>query len=306
MFFKDIFGRQTGLLRTKWISTAIIGAAAMALAGWSGAAQAQTPPAAKTHVKEAIPTKSASFWANYVAVTMGFYAAEGIDLEFSVIDPNITISSIIGKGVDIAYADSSNLMYAIEKGADLIAVGMSTERQPYRLMAGPTIKTIADLKGKKIGSTSEVDVYTYVIKEIVRKGGLNPDKDVEFVFGGNQTRRVAALVGGAIDAGLFSPPQDSRLKGQGYNGLAFTPDYYPLLTLSAETVTREWLDQNHDVLRRLLRAEQKAVDWLNDPANKAKALEILMKEVGSNLPDSEEAYNYYIGQHVWKEACIHE
>jgi ABC-type nitrate/sulfonate/bicarbonate transport system substrate-binding protein len=145
-----------------------------------------------------------------------------------------------------------------------------------------------------------------VIKEILRKAKIDPDKDVEWVIGGNQGKRMSAIVADAIDAGLFSPPSDSRLKSQGYNDLAFTPDYYPELTLSAEAVNRDWAQKNGDALRAVLRAELKAVQWLNDPANKAKAIDILVKESGSSVADAEEAYKYYIGQHVWTDACIHQ
>ena len=90
---------------------------------------------------------------------------------------------------------------------------------------------------------SEIDVYTYVIKTILRGAGLNPDKDVVWVVGGNQQRRLAAMTGGNIDAGFFSPPSDSRLRKAGFNGLAFAPDYVPHLMLSTQVVRRDWAQE---------------------------------------------------------------
>ncbi|MGH7227157.1 MAG: ABC transporter substrate-binding protein, partial [Gemmataceae bacterium] len=148
-------------------------------------------------------------------------------------------------------------------------------------------------------------IYTYVLKEILRKAHLDPDKDVVWVIGGGQNQRLGAIIGGAIQAGLFSPPADARLKGLGFNTLAFTPDYYPNLTLSAETVSRDWAKQHGDVLRRLLHAQTEAVQWLNDPANKAKAIQILTTAINASPADAEAAYDYYIGTHVWTDACIH-
>ncbi len=274
----------------------------MVLAGlaWSAALSAD-----KIVVREAFPSKGADFWPNYVAETEGFYAKEGLDVRQEVVDPNITVSALIGSGVEVSFADSTQLLYALDKHADLVAFGLSTDRQPYRLMASPTVKSVAALKGKKIGATSEIDVYTSVIKMVLRKAKLDPDKDVVWIYGGNQTRRLANLVGGNVDAGLFSPPADQRLKELGYNGLAFTPEVIPDLSLSAESVRRDWAQRNGDTLRRLLRAEAEAVHWLNDPANKAQALRILMAQNGAGPADAEEAYDYFVGKTVWLDACIH-
>jgi ABC-type nitrate/sulfonate/bicarbonate transport system substrate-binding protein len=259
----------------------------------------------KVVVREGFPSKVAAFWPVYAASALGLFAKEGIDLEDVITDPNVTVSALMGGSVQISYADSTQLLLALDKGANLVAVGLSTDRQPYRLMAAPTIKTIADLKGKKIGAASAIDIYTYVLKEILRKANLDPDKDVEWVVGGGQNQRLAAIMGGAIQAGLFSPPSDARLKGAGFNALAFTPDYYPNLTLSAQTVRRDWAQQNGDTLRHVLRAQAEAVKWLNDPSNKAQAIEILAKAINASPADAEDAYGYYIGQHVWPDACIH-
>jgi ABC-type nitrate/sulfonate/bicarbonate transport system substrate-binding protein len=261
--------------------------------------------AEKTIIHEAFPSKNAAFWPNFIASALGLYAKEGIDLQPVIVDPNVTVSAVMGGSVEISYADSTQLLLVLEKDAALVAVGLSTDRQPYKLMAAPGIKTIADLKAKKIGAASAIDIYTYVLKEIMRKGGLDPNKDVDWVVGGGQNQRLAAAIGGAVQAGLFSPPSDAKLTGLGFSTLAFTPDYYPNLTLSAETVRRDWAQQNGDVLRRLLGAEAVAVKWVNDPANKMQAIEILSKAVNATPADAEDSYEAYIGKHAWTDACIH-
>jgi len=259
----------------------------------------------KVLIHEAFPSKNAAFWPNFVATSLGLYAKEGIDVQPVLTDPNVSVSALMGGSVEISYADSTQLLLAVEKGANLVAVGLSTDRQPYKLMAAPGIKTIADLKGKKIGAASAIDIYTYVLKQILRKGNLDPDKDVDWVVGGGQNQRLAAAIGGAVQAGLFSPPSDAKLTGLGFTTLAFTPDYYPNLTLSAETVRRDWVEQNGDTLRHLLAAEAAAVKWLNDPANKAGTIDILVKAVNATPADAEDAYEAYIGKHAWTDACIH-
>ena len=275
--------------------------AALVLSGAS-AGRAQSD---KIVVHESYPSKVATFWPNYVASSQGFYAKEGLDVQDLIVDPNVTVSTLIGDSVEVSYADSTQLLLAIQKGANLVAVGLQAERNPYSLMSSPAIKTIADLKGKRIGAAGEIDVYTYVIKQILRKAKLDPDKDVEWVFGGGQNQRVTAVIGGAIQAGLFSPPSDARLRELGFNTLAFTPDYAPNLTLSVETVRRDWAQQHADVLRKILRAQAEAVAWLNNPANKAQALPILEAAINASPADAAQSYDYYVGKHIWANACVH-
>ena len=260
----------------------------------------------KAIVRLAIPSNGAAFWPTYVADKQGFYAAQGLEVRRSVVDPNITVSSLIGGAMDIAFADSTQLLFALEKHADLVVVGLSADRQPYRLMTAPSITTLAGLKGKKIGVASEIDVYTYVLKTILRGAGLNPDKDVVWVVGGNQQRRLAAMTGGNIDAGFFSPPSDSRLRKAGFNGLAFAPDYVPHLMLSTQVVRRTWTQSNGDVLRRLLHAQTAAVQWLYDPKNKQEAIAILVEQTGAKPDDAQEAYEYFVAPHAWQDGCVHE
>ena len=169
---------------------------------------------------------------------------------------------------------------------------------------GP-IKTFAQLKGQKVGVASAIDIYTYVLHVIFQKHGLNPDKDVDWVVGGGQNQRLSAIIGGAIQGGLFTPPSDARLTGMGFNTLAFTPDYFPNLTLSQQTVRADWAQQHPDVVHKLLVAQQQAVQWLNNPANKAQAIQVLEDEIHATPADAEASYDYYIGKHVWPNACLH-
>lgn len=284
----------------------VVAAAAILLLPLGVVAAHAQQAAGKTVIHEAFPSKNAAFWPNFVATSLGYYAKEGIEVQPIIVDPNVSVSTLIGGSAEISYADTTQLLLALEKGANLVAVGLSTDRQPYKLMAAPGIKTIADLKGKKIGAASAIDIYTYVLKQIFIKGGLDPEKDVDWIVGGGQNQRLAAAIGGAVQAGLFSPPSDAKLSGLGFTSLAFTPDYYPNLTLSAETVRRDWAQQNGDTLRHLLAAEAVAVKWINDPANKAQAIDILAKAVNATPADAEDAYEAYIGKHAWTDACIHQ
>jgi ABC-type nitrate/sulfonate/bicarbonate transport system substrate-binding protein len=255
-------------------------------------------------VTRGVMSQTAVDWSHFVAQAEGFYAREGLDVQQTLVDPPTTVTALIGGSLNIVVVDTTGFILGIDKGANVVAVGPVADRNPYYLMVTPGIKTIADLKGKKIGAASPVEVYTTVLRNLLTKGGLNPDKDVEWVFGGGQNQRLAAILGGAINAGLFSSPADEKLRERGMQSLAFTPDIMPSLALSVTAVRRDWAQQHPDVVRKYLQAQADAIAWLNVPANKTKAIEILANATNSTPAEATTAYNYWIGKHVLSDRCV--
>jgi ABC-type nitrate/sulfonate/bicarbonate transport system substrate-binding protein len=267
-----------------------IAAAAIALLG--ARASADTP--AKTVVRFATPSITAQNWPHFIADARGFFAREGLDVQLIAIDPVAIVPALIGGSVDVALTPATQLILGIDKGAGVVATGSGADRMPYHLMVPGSVKTVKDLAGKHVAAVSPIELYTLVIKRILRKGGLDPDKDVDLVYGGGQNQRYAAVAGGAVQAGLFAAPQDTKLAESGFHALAFTPDYYKYLQLSITAVRRDWAVKNPAAMRGYLKAMAEASRWLADPANKADALAILEKATNVSAFEAADAYDEYV------------
>jgi NitT/TauT family transport system substrate-binding protein len=270
----------------------------------AGDGMAQAPQ--KVVIRDLFPSQTSVTWINDVAKDEGFYAKENLEVEHIVTNPLQIVSAVISDSAEIGWANATQFVTASEKGTDLVAFGLSNFRPPYKLISVPSVKTVKDLKGKHIALSSETDVYNYVVRDIVRKGGLDPDKDIQWIIGTNSAARLAAISTGNIDAGLFSPPADSRLLKQGYNELAFTPDFFPNLTLSVEVARRSWLEKNEDAVRRYQRANAAAAKYMLDPKNRNRVVEILMKHTASSKADAEDAYDYFSKSGEWVDTCINK
>src|SRR5262249_25669573 len=86
---------------------------------------------------------------------------------------------------------------AAAAGADVVIVA-SSEPTPYKLIVQPGIKSIAALKGKRIGTDRFGGSSYYATRRMLEKLGLRPE-EVEFMQvtgGGNQ--RVAAFRSGIL------------------------------------------------------------------------------------------------------------
>src|SRR5206468_3251632 len=73
---------------------------------------------------------------------------------------------------------------------------------PFVLEVAAKITSIADLKGKKIGVSSVGSSSDIATRAALKKLGLDPDKDVTIVPVGSAAQRTAAMLSGAIDAGV--------------------------------------------------------------------------------------------------------
>jgi NitT/TauT family transport system substrate-binding protein len=260
-------------------------------------------PASLTVVRRGVMSLTPVDWAYFVAQSEGFFKREGLDVQQTLVDPPTTVTALIGGSLDIVVVDTTGFILGVDKSANIVAVGPVADRNPYYLMVSPDIKSIAELKGKKIGAASPIEVYTTVLRNILKKAGLDPDKDVEWVFGGGQNQRLAAMLGGAINAGLFSTPYDDKLRERGMTALAFTPDIMPSLALSVTAVRRDWAQQHPDVVRHYMKAISEALTWLNAPINKMHAIEILAQATNSTPAEAASSYSYWIGKHVLNDHC---
>jgi NitT/TauT family transport system substrate-binding protein len=82
-----------------------------------------------------------------------------------------------------------------------------------------TAKSIADLKGKKLGVTTVGSQEDSVVRFILRERGLIPDRDFAVVAVGGAPTRLAALSKGVIHGSTFIPPQDIAAEKLGLNPL---------------------------------------------------------------------------------------
>jgi ABC-type nitrate/sulfonate/bicarbonate transport system substrate-binding protein len=284
----------------------LIGAAVIVLMATHHRAGAQPADSDIYKMSRAAVSRAPADWPVFVAEQKGFFGREKIKVDSVYVSPANITGSLIGGAFDVALIPAYQLVLSVQKGAGLVAVGQGLDPAPYFLMVPGAIKTFADLRGKTIAAATRGDVYTYVLRDVLRKGGLDPDKDVTFIYGNNSNQRMAALLNGGISAGLQLPPETGTLADRGFHSLAFFPDYYRRLTLSLIAVRREWVAKNADHLRAYLRAIAAANMWLDDPANRQEATAILMKNTQTSEKAAAEAYRVFVQQigNYPTDACI--
>src|SRR5574342_310898 len=90
----------------------------------------------------------------WVAAKEGFFKKQGLDVKVvNIRGGTQATQALLGGGLDMAYSDPPGTIAAIAAGAPLVEVMATATVMPYYLVGAPTVKSLGDLKGKRVGSS---------------------------------------------------------------------------------------------------------------------------------------------------------
>ena len=139
---------------------------------------------------------------------LGYYRREGLTLEFFPLGPNtVVMEQIASKRIDFATGVPTVQLPVVARGETLPTVNFYEFTYPFKygLATNPDsrIGAFADLKGKTVG-VSSLGLTDYpIFKLILKRNGIDPDKDVNIIAVGEGVVGGQALKRGAVEA-LFS------------------------------------------------------------------------------------------------------
>lgn len=189
----------------------------------------------------------------YLAQNRGYYAEEGLIVEIILMAGLTSTRALIGNSVELGSA--SNPTAAVQ-GAKLKMLMVFNDKPPGMLIAQPSIKSVAELRGKRIGGSTVGSLEYGWMKELLPKFGLQLEKDVTFVPVGSTSTRFAALKAGTIDASPLSPPANFLAQDAGFPVLLRTADHLEDIQASI-VATDERLARQGEMVRRFMRATVK-------------------------------------------------
>jgi hypothetical protein len=133
--------------RLNWVASMLLTAMLLALLSSEGWAES---------IRTAIPQANLNYLSIYVAEARGFFRDEGLENETVVISGPLATAALLSGDVDFSGGGGSGMRAAL-KGAPLKGIYFQTEKVTFYLIADPSIKTAADLKGKKVAVGSSGD-----------------------------------------------------------------------------------------------------------------------------------------------------
>jgi ABC-type nitrate/sulfonate/bicarbonate transport system substrate-binding protein len=159
-------------------------------------------------------------------------------------------------------------------------------------MVNPSIRSPADLKGKRVGVQSIGGGVWMFSMLAFEHWGLNPERDnIQFRIIGDQAVMAQALTQNIIDAAYLGYTFGAQLEKQGYRMLADLAKLgipYQGLGVMAR---RSLLDRSPEIPERALRAMVESIAYINNPSNKMSVMRTLAKDLRlSKVEDAEGGY----------------
>jgi NitT/TauT family transport system substrate-binding protein len=213
-----------------------------------------------------------------VALDKGFFKAEGIQVDGIITSAGggTSLRNMIAGGVPYGEVNPGVVVAAITQGADLRIISdnvLTVAEFVWAVKPDSPIKTLADIKGKKIGFTNPRSTSQALAQMVAQKAGLQPS-DVELVRTGGFGEGYAALGTGMIDVAPIPEPLWAQYKDK-LRPIAFASDILPPLSNVVGVTTANMAAEKGDFIRAVIRARRKAVEFMI--ANPDEAGDIVAK-----------------------------
>ena len=246
---------------------------------------AQIPP---VHLHAGYAAIAGDHAALYVAHEAGLFRKYGLDARFVYIPtaPAI-IPALLGGDIDFAVASGNGVVNAGLGGADLVWVAGMVNTAAYYLAVQPEIKSIQDLRGRPLGVTRIGAATDFVLRYLLRKVGLEPEKDVQILQMGGQPELAVAIESKRIFGAVTTPPALVKMQKAGAHVLLTPKDIALRFPHVGIVVRKKFLADHREVVANFIRGYSAGIPMIFNDKEGSKRL--LTRFVRSKDPDILEA-----------------
>ena len=202
------------------------------------------------------------------------FQKNGIEPQILYLQTTLGQTAMIAGEIDMCVYSGSLLSSARLQGVDVVMITSFLNKPLYRLVVRPEIKTVADLKGKRLGITRFGTVTDSMSRLLVGKLGLDPDKDVSYVQVGDVPVLLASLsTGRIIDGAIIQPPYYLKAVASGMRVLVNMQEMDIPVQQTGLNTTQRFIAKNPDVTRRVVKSMIEGIHLMRtNPAVAKRAL----------------------------------
>lgn len=198
----------------------------------------------------------------YLAKDAGIFEKHGLYVDPVYVAGATRIQQAIIAGEFALALGGGNIVNVNLAGGDVVIIGGVVNVPSFYLFVQPTIKRHEDLKGKALGITRYGASTDGSLRLLLKKWGLEPDRDVKVIQMGGQPEILAGLQAGVVQGGILSSPGDFKARKAGFALLAnFAKEGIDYATTSLVS-TRSTIKKDRETVKRFLTAYSEAVDRL--------------------------------------------
>ena len=215
----------------------------------------------KTPVQIPAITPAATAFA--VARDRDYYRQEGLDAQLIVMPSALGTQALLGGNVKFSTAGGAGLL-PILRGAPIRFMFTTFNRPMFWLYSRSDIRSVENLKGKKVGVSSLGSGPDSLLREILKKHGLDGGRDVAIMPVGSGTARFFALQAGTVDAAMLSIPANLMAQDAGFRELVSFIDQEWIELQGTINVTDQLLGSDPTLVEKFIRATLKGFIHFRD------------------------------------------
>ena len=210
----------------------------------------------------------------WIAQELGLFTKHGLQHSLNYLAATTAIQAIVGGNEEIGLVGNQGIDVALE-GADTVYIASTAPRFIFHLYGDPSIKSVADLKGKVVAVTQPAASTDYASRMLLRRFGLVPDKDVKILYAGSSPAVLTTLKSGNAAAGLMSAPITFQAQELGLKHILNVTQLNIPFIFVAVVTTRKVVQQKPDAVSRYLRGYTEAIAIIH--RDKETAMKVMAK-----------------------------
>ncbi|GAX46476.1 ABC transporter substrate-binding protein [Pseudolactococcus reticulitermitis] len=219
------------------------------------------------------------------------YKPYGLDVTYSDLTtgPEQTQALVSGDVQFLNCVGSTSVILAAANGADIkIISAYNRSQEAYQLFGakGTSIKSAADLKGKKVAGPKGTVLHELLLTYLA-SANLT-EKDIDFVSMDIPSTQ-AALLAGKIDAALLAGPTAYTTEKEGYPIITTGKDLIDPVALTATST--KFYNENPELVKAFVKTQQEILEYMAN--NYDETMAISAKETGLELSAVESMYPMY-------------
>ena len=236
-----------------------------------------------------VTSLSGGNWIPWIAKEAKIYEKHGLDVELILLrGSGQTSAALLGGSIFASPVALPTMMMADLSGADLVNVAHTVPGVQTKMLVKPEIKRAEDLRGKRIATSSLGSLGDFLFKYILRKNGVDPNREITWLSIGTPPERLQALISGVVDATEASYPFDLQGERKGFRVLfdARKEVIYPSMSI---VTRRKNIVEDRDTVMRMVKAHVEGIAYFKN--NKEFSIKVLSKQLKIN--DRETLENSY-------------
>lgn len=233
-------------------------------------------------------SRTYAFLPAQVAVARGFFKDEGLDPVLIQMRSQVTVPALLSGEVDYTLS-FGNIIAGAMQGMPFKILAVLTDKPLHHIVARPDIKTIADLRGKRIGAQRIGGSDQLAAEAILQAKGLDL-REVQFVtLGADEPVRAEMLRKGLVDAICVAPPGPNRLMREGFNVLGGPKDLKIGSPISAVAATDSQIRTKRDETKKVLRAVVRGLRFIHQ--RQEEVIPIMVKWLNQSPEVAKDSYD---------------